>query len=96
MRNRGLGPQSSGPAGPARSLIHGDDILVRVVAPHFVAGLIMSNGLCTEAAPILRRRAIGKTRDQLRASFARLGWIATILLPKTQTARHLTPGRSSP
>ena len=29
-------------------------ILVRVEAPHFVAGMILVEGVCREAAPILR------------------------------------------
>lgn len=54
------------------------ETLVRVVAPHFVAGLIIVDGWCTEAAPKLKW-AIGKDRDGLRAYFARKGWKATVL-----------------
>jgi hypothetical protein len=53
-------------------------VLVRVVAPHFVAGLIMRDDVCVEAAPILRW-ALGKSRDELRAYFARKGWRASIV-----------------
>ncbi len=55
-----------------------DEVLVRVVAPHFVAGLVLVRDQCTEAAPILRG-AIGKTRAELRAYFAGRGWKASIV-----------------
>lgn len=50
--------------------------LIRVVAPHFVAALVMVDGRCTEAAPILKW-AIGKGEDWLRAYFRDKGWRAT-------------------
>lgn len=53
-------------------------MIVRVVAPHFVAGLEMAGDRCVVAAPILRW-CEGKTREQLRAYFARRGWTATIV-----------------
>lgn len=54
-------------------------MLVRVVAPHFVAGLIVGeDGRCCEAAPILRW-AIGKTRADLSAYFRAKGWQAHII-----------------
>jgi hypothetical protein len=60
---------------------------VRVVAPHFVAGLdIGVNGRCIEAAPILAW-AIGKTEDELRAYFRRKGWTASIIKPQTHTVQ---------
>lgn len=49
--------------------------LIRVVAPHFVAGLMMTGDTCTEAAPILRW-AIGKSRKDLYRYFATKGWHA--------------------
>lgn len=49
--------------------------LIRVVAPHFVAALVTVDGLCTEAAPILKW-AVGKGEDWLRAYFAQKGWKA--------------------
>lgn len=52
--------------------------LVRVVAPHFVAGLIMRDGKASESAPILRW-AIGKDADFLRTYFKRKGWRASIV-----------------
>lgn len=51
---------------------------VRVVAPHFVAGLECANGRCTEAAPILRWLK-GKSEEELRALFAAKGWHATVI-----------------
>jgi hypothetical protein len=54
-------------------------MLVRVVAPHFVAGLVLNeHERCTEAAPILHW-AIGLTRDELRAEFSRRRWRATVV-----------------
>ncbi len=51
------------------------NILVRVVAPHFVAGMLMTDNIVTEAAPILKW-ALGKHRDDLRQYFLRKGWEA--------------------
>lgn len=53
-------------------------VLVRIVAPHFVAGLVCDGDVCTEAAPILRW-AVGKDRAELRAYFARKGWAASVI-----------------
>ena len=53
-------------------------MLVRVVAPHFVAGMVMSGDVCSEAAPILKW-AIGKRRDFLRTYFARKSWKASVV-----------------
>lgn len=52
-------------------------VLVRVVAPHFVAGLVIdeATGRCIEAPPILAA-SIGKTARELRAYFDRRGWHA--------------------
>jgi hypothetical protein len=52
--------------------------LVRVVAPHFVAGLIVEGDRCVRAAPILRW-AVGKRAAELRAAFARKGWRASVV-----------------
>lgn len=49
------------------------DYLVRVVAPHFVAGIVTDDDLCLEAAPILRW-AIGRDNESLRSYFDRKGW----------------------
>jgi hypothetical protein len=52
--------------------------LVRVVAPHFVAGLVMQGDRCTHAAPILGW-AVGRRRKTLQAAFARQGWTASVI-----------------
>lgn len=54
------------------------DQLVRIEAPHFVAGLLMRGLTCVHAAPILKW-AVNKDRDFLRSYFARKGWKANIL-----------------
>lgn len=62
-------------------------MLVRVVAPHFTAGLVLENGRCTDAAPILRW-AVGANREFLRAYFSRKGWRATVV-PEVDTEQDL-------
>jgi hypothetical protein len=54
--------------------------LVRVVAPHFVAGLIIDpvSQRVVIAAPILNYLR-GQHADKLRQTFKRLGWKATIV-----------------
>lgn len=65
--------------------------LVRVVAPHFVAGLEIGHGsTCDRAAPILSW-AVGKPRDFLSAYFRRKGWRATIV-PEPRTWHHPSTG----
>jgi hypothetical protein len=49
--------------------------LIRIEAPHFVAALVTVDGLCVEAAPLLKW-AIGKGEGWLRAYFAQKGWRA--------------------
>lgn len=58
------------------------DVLVRVVAPHFVAGLVIDRGTgrCVEAPPILAA-SIGKTALELRTYFDRRGWHAERVKP---------------
>ena len=63
---------------PLKFLSPPASILVRVVAPHFVAGLVVEGDRCVDAAPILRW-AIGRDRDGLRAYFARKGWRASVV-----------------
>lgn len=55
------------------------ETLVRVVAPHFCAGLIVVNDRCVKTAPILAW-TIGKSADFLRAYFAQKGWRASVVL----------------
>ena len=58
------------------------EVLVRVTAPHFVAGLVMGQvkgkNVCVRAAPILRW-AVYKSADDLRDAFRRKGWKAAIV-----------------
>lgn len=53
-----------------------DEELVRVVSSYFVAALIMRGDICVEAAPILAW-AVGKSRADLRAIFAKRGFVAS-------------------
>lgn len=54
-----------------------EEVLIRVVAPHFVAGLVLRNARIVLAAPILRW-VMGKSEDFLVAYFERKGWEAKI------------------
>jgi hypothetical protein len=56
-------------------------VLVRVEAPHFVAGLLVDDGVCFAAAPILGW-CVGKTDYELRTFFSSKGWKATIVRDK--------------
>lgn len=49
--------------------------LVRVVAPHFVAGF-ETDGVVRCAAPILRKHLLGKTDDEARLIIKAMGWKA--------------------
>lgn len=61
--------------------------LVRVVAPHFVAGF-ETDGIVRRTAPILKALK-GKTDDQARAYIARKKWKASVV--PDQMALGLTP-----
>lgn len=52
--------------------------LVRVVAPHFVAGLDLKDDIVVAAAPILKW-AVGWDRARLSAYFKRKRWQASII-----------------
>lgn len=54
-------------------------VLVRVEAPHFVAGIELEADICVQAAPILRRLCLGRRADVLRALFRRKGWRASVI-----------------
>jgi len=59
------------------------EVLARVVAPHFVAGLRVVDGVVREAAPILRA-ALGRSLDAVRRSVAERGWSVELLpVPRT-------------
>lgn len=49
-------------------------ILAQITAPHFCAGLVIRGDVCIECAPILRRWAMGRTRDAIRSHCERRGW----------------------
>lgn len=50
------------------------EVIVRVVAPHFVAGLVLENGRVVKAAPILRW-AVGRTLPAIEQYCYRRQWI---------------------
>jgi hypothetical protein len=52
--------------------------LVRVVAPHFVAGFETDGETVIRAAPILRR-LVGQTEDVARAIIKQFGWTASVI-----------------
>lgn len=51
--------------------------LIRVVAPHFVAGFV-TNGTVYKAAPILKYM-IGWSDDKARVYIAKKGWKASVV-----------------
>jgi len=51
--------------------------LVRVVAPHFVAGF-ETDGIVRRAAPIIKY-LVGKTDNQARSYIASKGWKASVV-----------------
>jgi hypothetical protein len=53
--------------------------LIRVVAPHFVAGFITDGEKVVRAAPILSRRFIGLSEDQARKVIAHFKWKASVV-----------------
>jgi hypothetical protein len=57
--------------------------LVRVVAPHFVAGF-ETDGVVRRAAPIIKY-LVGKTDDEAREYIKRKGWKASIILDSQST-----------
>jgi hypothetical protein len=52
------------------------NVLGRIVAPHFVAGIECRDGRVVWAAPIVRYM-IGWSEDHVRAYVAKRGWSAT-------------------
>jgi hypothetical protein len=56
--------------------------LVRVVAPHFVAGF-ETDGTVQRTAPILKRLR-GMTDDEARTYIAKRGWRASIVEKETK------------
>lgn len=56
-------------------------LLARIVAPWFVADIIIQGNRCVWAAPKLAW-TVGRDRDWLRERFARNGWKASIVSDK--------------
>jgi hypothetical protein len=65
--------------------------LVRVVAPHLVAGF-ETDGVVRRAAPILKY-LVGKTDEEARRYIARKGWRASVI--SDQIPLQLTLGASA-
>lgn len=53
--------------------------LIRVVAPHFVAGFETDGNVVVRAAPILSKKFLGLTEDQARQIIAHFGWKASVV-----------------
>lgn len=53
-----------------------EDTLVTVTASHFCASIVLADGACVRAAPILKW-ALGKEKAELSAYFRQKGWKAT-------------------
>lgn len=58
-------------------------MLVRVVAPHFVAGIVVEADICVQAAPILKW-TLWRNAEYLRKAFKQNGWRAHIVAPQTK------------
>lgn len=57
-------------------------LLVRVTAPHFVAGLILESAICTRAAPILGW-TVGRNGWDIERVIRARGWTAMArLIPR--------------
>lgn len=52
-------------------------MMLRIEAPHYVAGLVLAHDICVRAAPILKW-ARGKHKDYLLSYFKRKGYTVTI------------------
>lgn len=50
-----------------------DTTLIQVSSPHFCAGIILKEGICIEAAPILKW-AVKKDWEFLSVYFKKKGW----------------------
>ena len=68
--------------------------LVRVVAPHFVAGF-ETDGIVRRAAPILKYLK-GKTDVQARAYIAKKGWKASVVPDQIRMQLHHSSGSGNP
>lgn len=68
------------------------ETLVRVRAPYFCAALVLVDGVCTEAAPILKRICLGRDRPWLRKFFKSMSWHASVVRPVPALAGQDVPG----
>lgn len=53
-------------------------MLVQVTAPHFCAGIVLTDGRVTTTAPILKW-SVGWQRERLSAYFKSKGWRAVVV-----------------
>jgi hypothetical protein len=53
--------------------------LAQVQAERFCAGFIMVDDVVVEAAPILRRHLMGRSRDEARAICEAKGWTVVVV-----------------
>ena len=50
--------------------------LWQIHGPNFTAGLVLENGVCTAAAPILKKYVLGRTALQVRNTITAHRWQA--------------------
>lgn len=78
---------------------NGDETLFRIVAPHFVAGGEARDGICFNAAPIIRYM-VGWNGQQVADYCKRKGWsverVRGTITPETQELRSLLEVRHVP
>lgn len=68
------------------------EMLVQVTAPHFCAGIVLTDGRVTTTAPILKW-SVGWQRERLSAYFKSKGWRAAVVTSATPTAGPDASGR---
>ncbi len=84
---------SPGPSTGSRTDTTGD--LVQVTALHFCAALVIREGVCVRAAPILKW-AIGWKEPELRIYFKRKGWKAIRVASSAATSSLLGEATGRP
>lgn len=55
--------------------VHPDEQLIRIEGPDFVAGLVLRDGVCIRAAPVIGW-CVGQSADALKIAFANKLWRA--------------------
>jgi hypothetical protein len=53
--------------------------LIRIEAPHFVAGAVILYGRCVRAAPIIRKATVGKTAQEVVSWAQQKGYTMQLL-----------------